>query len=109
MPRLHSPRPSQQVVACEINTGTGQVLALVTLHAGSTSGSVDLGRPASIRGNTSFEASSSNKFYLLVTNQILYKFGPGRYPAIRIYTENNSGGSLYVGASCVIVGELKDS
>ena len=95
-------------VACEILTLPAQYLAIVSLNAGSTSGSTDLGRPMSIRGNTTFEASNSTKYYSLVNDQILYKFGPGRFPSIRIGTAYNSGNAS-VSANCVIVGELKDN
>ena len=95
-------------VTCAITTNPTQILSDVSLFVGSTSGSADLGRPMSIRGNTTFEASSVYKFYSLVTDQVLYKFGPGRYPSIAIYTQT-TGGSYYIQGDCVIVGELKDN
>ena len=95
-------------VMCQISTYPTQFLAIVTLNAGSTSGSTDLGRPMSIRGNATFETSVSTKYYSLVNDQIIYKFGPGRYPSINISTAFNSG-STYLSADCVIVGELKDN
>ena len=94
-------------VTCAIATKPTQILSEVSLFGGSTSGSADLGRPMTIRGNTTFEASSTYKFYSLVTDQILYKFGPGRYPSIAIYTETT--GSYSIQGDCVIVGELKDN
>lgn len=92
-------------VTCTIRVESGQNLTTVYLYAGSTSGSADLGRPMSIRGNTTFEAANSGKYYSLVTDQILYKFGPGRYPSI--FVQADSGGQIFV--DCVIVGELKDN
>jgi hypothetical protein len=62
----------------------------------------------SIRGNAAFETSVTTKYYSLVNDQIIYKFGPGRYPSINISTAFNSG-STYLDANCVIVGELKDN
>jgi hypothetical protein len=95
-------------VACTIFTLPTQVLATVTLNAGSTYGATDLGRPMSIRGNTTSEASPSTKYYSVVNDQIIYKFGPGRYPTIGVSTAYN-GGAATVYAECVIVGELKDN
>jgi hypothetical protein len=94
-------------VTCGIAIKPTQILSDVSLFGGSTSGSADLGRSMTIRGNTTFEASSNYKFYSLVTDQVLYKFGPGRYPSIAIYTETT--GSYYISGDCVIVGELKDN
>lgn len=94
-------------VACQIITQPTNFLALVNLQAGSTAGSTDRGRPMSIRGNTIAEGSNSTKYYSLVNDQILYKFGPGRYPSIEIGVVFDTGGVL-INADCVIVGELKD-
>jgi hypothetical protein len=53
------------------------------LVAGTTSGASDLGRFYEIKGSNTPETSGSFKFYSIVSNQIYYKFGPGRFPSIR--------------------------
>jgi hypothetical protein len=96
-------------VACDIRVLGGQVLASVTLLVGTASGTNDLGRPYPIRGNAIPEIRpQGTKYYSLVTNQIFYKVGPGRYPSITIHTDNDGSSLPSVIANCVIVGNLTD-
>jgi len=77
------------------------------LNAGTALGVSDLGRPYEIKGNVTPEANSTNKYYSIVQNGILYKFGPGRFPSISIDTVATA--SPFVGAQCTIVGNLTDN
>jgi hypothetical protein len=79
---------------------------MMNLNAGTTSGATDLGRPASVMGGATIETSGSLKIYSIVTNQVFYKFGPGRFPSIEITTILSA--SFTTVANCVIVGNLTD-
>jgi len=92
-------------VACNVQVSSNQVINAVTLYAGTTSGGDDLGRYYEIKGNTTPETSAGLKFYSIVTNQVYFKFGPGRFPTIEIDTA--STGSIL--ASCTIVGNLTNN
>jgi hypothetical protein len=94
-------------VSCFVQVSSAQVIGAMQLLAGTTSGATDLGRPYEIKGSATPETSGSNKFYSIVTNQIYYKFGPGRFPSILIDTATT--GSFSINASCVIVGNLTDN
>jgi hypothetical protein len=96
-------------VSCEIGVSSTQALAFVDLTVGTSTGAGDIGRPSSIRGNVSPETTGNGttKFYSIVTNQIYYKMGSGKFPSISISTAYAS--SPFVSASCVIVGNLTDS
>lgn len=93
-------------VACDIQLTANQALARVELNAGTTAGNTDLGRNYPIRAISSPEvASNGDRYYTIVTNQIYYKFGPGRFPTISV----TSSGSQYVSANCIIIGNLSDN
>jgi hypothetical protein len=94
-------------VSCAVTTSAAQIISAVTLDAGTTSGAPDLGRPYSIEGNITPQTKGNSTWYSIVTNPIFYKFGPGRFPSIKIETQ--SLGSFSVNASCVIVGNLSDN
>jgi hypothetical protein len=94
-------------VSCAASVASAQVITGMTLFSGTTSGADDLGRPYSILGSAVPESSGAFSYYSIVTNQIYYKFGPGRYPAIEIDTA--SSGSTSILANCVIVGNLTDN
>jgi hypothetical protein len=94
-------------VSCAASVASAQAITGMTLFAGTTSGANDLGRPYSILGSATPESSGPFCYYSIVTNQIYYKFGPGRYPAIEIDTA--SSGSASILANCVIVGNLTDN
>jgi hypothetical protein len=95
-------------VSCNVSVNSGQVITLMNLNAGTTSGQNDLGRPYSILGNVIPQTSGSFKYYSIVTNQIFFKFGPGRFPSIEIDSQT-TGGSFSTFANCVIVGNLSDN
>jgi hypothetical protein len=59
----------------------------MSLNAGTTSGANDLGRPYEITGSVTPETSGF-KYYSIVTNQIYYKLGPGRFLTIKIDTQS---------------------
>jgi hypothetical protein len=94
-------------VSCTVTTSSAQIISGMTLAAGTTSGASDLGRPYSILGNITSQTFNTSKFNSIVTNQVFYKFGPGRFPTIEIDTL--STGSSSANASCVIVGNLTDN
>src|SRR5262249_27527843 len=94
-------------IACDIQLSSSQVLQQVTLFVGTSSGNNDLFRPMSIRGNAIPEIQGNDKTYSIVTNQIFFKVGPGRFPSIDIFT--TSAASPLVVANCVIVGNLTDN
>ena len=96
-------------VACDVHMGTNQNISLMVLNAGTTSGANDLNRPYSIKANlVSEQWYGGYKSYSIITNQIFYKFGPGRFPSIMINTVQPSG-QPGLGAQCVIVGNLSDN
>jgi hypothetical protein len=94
-------------VSCTVTVSASQVIIGMKLNAGTTSGANDLGRSYSVLGNVNSQTSGSFTFYSIVTNQVFYKFGPGRFPSIEIDTHTT--GTLSSGANCVIVGNLTDS
>jgi hypothetical protein len=94
-------------VACDVQVASSQVMTDMFLNAGQTSGVADLGRPYPVKGPATFETIGSQKFYSIVTNQVYFKFGPGRYPSININTLTS--GSTVIIASCTIVGNLTDN
>jgi hypothetical protein len=95
-------------VSCSISLSNVQGLLGMFLEVGTTSGNSDLGRSYSIRGNATFETvGGGEKFYSIVTNQVFFKMGPGRFPTIEIDTQ--STGVFSSEATCVIVGNLSDS
>jgi hypothetical protein len=94
-------------VACEIAMAPEQAMSTMYLEAGTTPGNDDLGRDYSLKGSAIPETVGPNKYYSIVTNQIYFKFGPGRFPAIKIDTA--SGGAFSISAACVIVGNLTDN
>jgi hypothetical protein len=94
-------------VSCAITTAPTETVFGVSLEAGTTSGANDLGRPYSILGNVTPQTISTAKFYSIVTNQVFFKFGPGRFPSIEIDTTSTGSTSNF--ASCVIVGNLTDN
>jgi hypothetical protein len=94
-------------ISCNVTTSSGQIIDAMNLFAGTTSGNNDLNRPYEIRGSAIPETSGTSKSYSIVTNQVFFKFGPGRFPSILI--ETVSSGSLETIGKCVIVGNLSDS
>jgi hypothetical protein len=95
-------------VSCSVSVASDQVVTNMSLYAGTTSGANDLGRPYSILGNaTPVTTPSTVKYFSIVTNQIYYKFGPGRFPTIEI--DLQSTGPASVAGNCVIVGNLTDN
>jgi hypothetical protein len=92
-------------VSCFVETASAQTIADINLNAGTTSGTIDIARPYSLRGGITLETNSSSKFYGILANQIFYKFGPGRFPLIEIDLQG-TGSSL---AHCTIVGNLTDN
>jgi hypothetical protein len=95
-------------VSCSVNMFAGQIMNVMNLYAGTTSGANDLGRPYSVLGPATIQTTSTAKFFTIVTNQVYYKFGPGRFPSIEIDTETSSG-NTFTTANCVIVGNLTDN
>jgi hypothetical protein len=94
-------------VACTVGVTSAQIISGMSLLAGTTPGQNDLGRPYPVLGAATTQTTSTAKYYSVVTNQIYYKFGPGRFPSIQIDTI--SSGSLFTEANCVIVGNLTDN
>jgi hypothetical protein len=94
-------------VSCSVEVAPAQAMSTINLVAGTISGNDDLGRPYPLKGNTTPEIAGPSKFYSIVTNQIYFKFGPGRFPSIVINTE--SSGTFLTSAACVIVGNLTDN
>jgi hypothetical protein len=94
-------------VSCSVSMGTSQGMTQLALEAGTTSGARDLGRYYDIKGNAVPETIGSFKYYSIATNQVFFKFGPGRYPSIYVFTQ--SSGSFATSADCVIVGNLTDN
>jgi hypothetical protein len=96
-------------VSCNVTVVSTAIITDMSLIAGTTSGALDLGRPYEIKGNVTPETSGGAKIYSIVTNQVFYKFGPGRFPSIVIDTTMTGSGSPSITATCVIVGNLTDS
>lgn len=96
-------------VSCSIYTGSQQILDDVTLFVGTTSGTDDLGRDYSIRGNVFPQTVANASFYSIATNQIYFKMGPGRFPTLRIGASVATNITVIIEASCVIVGNLTDN
>jgi hypothetical protein len=94
-------------VSCVVSVTGQQILQYATLFAGTTRGANDLGRSYSIRGNVTPETGAGYKYYSIVTNQVFYKFGPGRFPSIEIDSVVVANGQT--DASCTIVGNLTDN
>jgi hypothetical protein len=95
-------------VSCHIAGTPDTVIDAIQLYAGQTSGANDLGRTYYISGSTPPETSGSTKYYSVVTNQIYFKLGPGRYPTIEVDATSASN-SYDTFASCIIVGNLTDN
>jgi hypothetical protein len=94
-------------VACNVTMTSDQILSSLTLYAGTTSGAEDLGRPYSIMGSVNPQTLGFSKYYSIVTNQVFFKFGPGRYPTIEVDAPSTNQFSTIV--NCVIVGNLTDN
>ena len=94
-------------VSCSIQVSSGQVLSTMNLQVGTTLGQIDIGRPYALKGNTNPETIGPSKVYSVVTNQVFYKMGPGRYPSIEF--NSNSAGAFSYDVNCVIVGNLTSS
>jgi hypothetical protein len=91
-------------VSCHFSAIPNQPIIAVTLNSGTTSGNNDVNRPYSLEGSGITITTSTTLFYSILTNQVFYKIGRGRYPSIEIQTTTN--GSL--GGNCTIVGTLTD-
>jgi hypothetical protein len=94
-------------VSCVVIINSTQAPITINLNAGTVYQAFDLGRPYSIVGGATMETSGSSKIYSIDTNQVFYKFGPGRFPTIVIST--SVGASVTFTAQCVIVGNLTDN
>jgi hypothetical protein len=94
-------------VSCSIAMASTQAMSQIAIEGGSTAGQPDLGRYYDIKGNAMPETVGSSKYYSVVQNGIFYKFGPGRFPSIYIFTQ--SSGSYLTTAGCVIVGNLTEN
>jgi hypothetical protein len=94
-------------VSCFVTVSSNAAAASISLNAGTTPGSFDIGRPYEIKGGVTPETLGSEKFYSIVTNQVFYKFGPGRFPSIEISIA--ATGTPQSEASCTIVGNLTDN
>jgi hypothetical protein len=94
-------------VSCNVTVNATQSIVAMDLIAGTSSGGAELGRQYEIKGNVAPETLAGSKVYSIVTNQIYFKFGPGRFPSISIVAGSTSSAS--VNASCVIVGNLTDN
>jgi hypothetical protein len=92
-------------VSCSVWTSSQAVISRITLRAGTSIAADDLNREYSIKGNPTpeIDPSDNNKYYSIVTNQVFFKFGPGRYPSIQFLA---SAGGSGINAQCVIVGNL---
>jgi hypothetical protein len=94
-------------VSCNITLTASQVMSGLTLFAGTTSGAADLGRTYEVKGNVTPETLDNFRLYSIVTNQVFFKYGPGRFPSIQI--DSLTTGTSSVSANCTIVGNLTDS
>ena len=94
-------------VNCVVTLTTQEALIGLFLQGGTTSGANDLGRAMTIRGSVTPETSGSLKYYSIATNQVFFKFGPGRYPSIEIDVGTTGSASNF--GNCTIVGNLTDS
>jgi hypothetical protein len=95
-------------ISCIIQVASDQSIYAITLQAGTASGVVDLGRPYSLMGSLNLQ-TVGNKYYSILTNQVFFKFGPGRFPTIEIDSSFPNGGSVLTNAQCTIVGNLTDN
>jgi hypothetical protein len=93
-------------VACNIQVASGQAITLMNFGVGTAPGLIDLGRPYALKGSVTPETVGTAKFYSIVTNQVFYKMGPGRYPSI-VFASVSTGSFSYT-IDCVIVGNLTD-
>jgi hypothetical protein len=93
-------------VSCNIVVGSAEIISGLTLNGGTASGMQDLLRPYSVKAAVTPEVSGAFKYYSIVTNQIFYKFGSGRFPSIEVDTQ--STGTSTGSAQCTIVGNLTD-
>jgi hypothetical protein len=94
-------------VSCTIQTAPNQSISEFYLQAGTSSGVGDLGRPYPLKGNTTPEIVGTSKYYSVVTNQIYFKFGPGRFPSMIVNTSTSD--LTFLTAECVMVGNLTDN
>jgi hypothetical protein len=94
-------------VSCLVQVNTTTTVGELTLHTGSTYGKIDIDRPYTLGSGTT-QTVISTRFASVVQNGIFYKFGPGRFPTIYIYSEssNNTFASVY---GCTLVGNLTDN
>jgi hypothetical protein len=95
-------------VSCTVQMDPSQTMSTMYLYAGTTSGASDIGRTLSIKGNATSEIAGP-KYYSIITNQIYYKFGPGRFPTIEIDSGGANLSNFSNFAACVIVGNLTDN
>src|SRR5262249_47201653 len=96
-------------VACQATTSSTQSLSNVVLLVGTHSVADDLSRHYyMLGGNVTEVTDGSSKLYSFMTNGILYKMGPGRFPSINLATTPSSAFAS-MAASCVIVGNLTDN
>jgi hypothetical protein len=95
-------------VACDVFVSATQVLTLMRLQVGTNPGASDLGRSYPIKNTPSApEIIQNGKLYSVVTNEVFFKMGPGRFPSIFIVAASN-GGALSMAPNCFIVGNLTD-
>ena len=87
---------------------SSQVLTLLRLQVGTSAGSGDLGRSYPLKNspNAPEVTPGGAKVYSVVTDQIFFKIGPGRFPSIFIVAP--SSGVASVTPNCFITGTLSD-
>ncbi len=97
-------------VACDMFVSSIQVLTLLRLQVGTSPGASDLGRSYPIKSTPNApEVIQNTKIYSVVTDQIFFKIGPGRFPSIFIVAPPNGNGATSLAPNCFIVGTLSDN
>lgn len=95
-------------VACDMFVTATQVLTLLRLQVGTSPGATDLGRSYPIKNTPNApEVLQGGKVYSVVTDQLFFKIGPGRFPSIFIVAVSSSG-TPSIAPNCFIVGTLSD-
>jgi hypothetical protein len=97
-------------VSCLVQINPELALRTLTLFVGTTSGATDLGRGYNIRPNGPGDTVGLVKVYSVVTGEVFFKMGAGRYPSIIANSEVVSGSATpHVILGCTIVGNLTDN
>ena len=96
-------------VACDIFVNSSQVLTMLRLEVGTSLGVSDLGRSYPIKNTPNTpEVLANGKVYSVVTDQLFFKIGPGRFPSIFIAAPQFSG-AVSITPNCFITGTLSDN